>query len=158
MEYRRLGKSGLKVSVVGLGGNTFGRYADEAQTASIVHAAIDQGVNIVDTADMYNNGVSEQHVGAALKGRRSDMLIATKVWYPMGPGPNDRGLSRKHIMDGVEASLRRLGTDYVDLLQAHSWDAETPLEETARALDDLVREGKVRYLGNSNFTGWQTVW
>jgi aryl-alcohol dehydrogenase-like predicted oxidoreductase len=158
VQYRRLGRSGLKVSVLGLGGNTFGRYADAAQTARIIHHAIDIGVNLVDTADSYTNGVSEEHVGAALKGRRADMLIATKVCSPMGPGPNDRGLSRKHVMDGVEASLRRLGTDYIDLYQVHAWDPDAPLEETLRALDDLVRDGKVRYLGCSNFTGWQTVW
>jgi aryl-alcohol dehydrogenase-like predicted oxidoreductase len=157
MQYRRLGASGLKVSVLGLGGNTFGRYADAAQTARIIHRAIDLGVNLVDTADSYTNGVSEEHVGAALEGRRSDMLIATKVCSAVGPGPNDRGVSRKHIMDGIEASLRRLRTDYVDLYQVHMWDPESPLEETLRALDDLVRAGKVRYLGCSNFTGWQTV-
>jgi len=158
MEYRRLGSSGLKVSVLGLGGNTFGVSADLAQTARIVHHAIELGVNFVDTADTYTRGVSEEYVGAALRGRRGDMMIATKVYGEMGPGPNDRGLSRQHILNGVEASLRRLGTDYIDLYQVHFWDAETPLDETLRTLDDLVRDGKVRYLGCSNYTGWQTVW
>jgi aryl-alcohol dehydrogenase-like predicted oxidoreductase len=162
VEYRRLGGSGLKVSVVGLGGNTFGRYADADQTARIIHHAIDVGVNFVDTADSYPNtpgfGISEEYIGRALRGRRSDMMIATKVCSPVGPGPNDVGISRKHVMDSIDASLRRLGTDYVDLYQLHHWDAQTPLEESLRALDDLVRAGKVRYVGCSNFTGWQTVW
>jgi len=158
MQYKRLGKSGLKVSAVGLGGNTFGRFADEGQTAQCIHAALDVGINFFDTADVYNAGVSEQFVGKALTGRRDRALIASKVVMPMGEGPNDRGASRGHIMDGVHASLRRLGTDYIDLLQLHQWDAETPIEETMRALDDLVRGGQVRYIGCSNYTAWQLVW
>ncbi len=158
MRYKRLGRSGLKVSAVGLGGNTFGRYADEKETARVIHAALDVGINFFDTADVYNNGVSEEYVGKALKDRRSGALIASKVAMAMGDGPNDRGLSRAHIIDGVHAGLRRLGTDYMDLLQVHAWDAETPIEETMRALDDLVRDGTVRYIGCSNFTAWQLVW
>lgn len=158
MQYKRLGRSGLKVSAVGLGGNTFGRYADEKETARVIHAALDVGINFFDTADVYNSGVSEEYVGKALKDRRGGAVIASKVAMAMGDGPNDRGLSRAHIMDGVHAGLRRLGTDYMDLLQVHAWDAETPIEETMRALDDLVRNGKVRYIGCSNFTAWQLVW
>lgn len=157
MRYKRLGNSGLKVSAVGLGGNTFGRYVDEAGTARIIHRALDLGINFFDTADAYGNGVSERHVGKALADRRDKGLIASKVAMKMGDGPNDQGLSRQHIIDGVDACLRRLGTDYLDLLQVHRWDPETPLEETMRALDDLVRAGKVRYLGCSNFTAWQLV-
>jgi aryl-alcohol dehydrogenase-like predicted oxidoreductase len=157
MQYKRLGKSGLKVSAVGLGGNTFGRHADAAQTARCIHAALDRGITFFDTADVYNAGVSETFVGQALAGRRDRAIIASKVAMPMGDGPNDRGLSRAHILDGVHASLKRLDTEYIDLLQVHQWDAETPLEETMRALDDLVRDGVVRYLGCSNFTAWQRV-
>jgi aryl-alcohol dehydrogenase-like predicted oxidoreductase len=155
MRYKRLGSSGLKVSVVGLGGNTFGRYVDEAGTARIIHRALDLGVNFFDTADVYSNGVSEQFVGKALADRRDRALIGSKVAMKMGEGPNDRGLSRHHVIAGVEAGLRRLGTDYLDLLQVHAPDPETPIEETMRALDDLVRAGKVRYLGCSNFAAWQ---
>ena len=155
MEYRNLGRSGLKVSAIGLGGNTFGNGADEAQTAKIIHRALDIGVNFVDTADVYSRGVSEQFVGKAVKGRRHEVLIATKVRGKMGDLPNDEGLSRKHIMDGIEASLRRLETDYVDLYQVHQVDDSTPIYETLSALDDLVRQGKVRYIGCSNFAAWQ---
>ena len=155
MEYRRLGGSGLKVSAVGLGGNTFGRYVDEAGTARIIHHALDVGINFFDTADTYSNGVSEEYVGKALRDRRERGLIATKLAMKMGEGPNDRGLSRHHVLGGVDANLRRLGTDYIDLLQVHAWDPETPLEETMRALDDVVRAGKVRYIGCSNFSAWQ---
>ncbi len=155
MRYKRLGTSGLKVSVIGLGGNTFGRYVDAPGTARIIHRAIELGINFFDTADVYSIGVSEDHVGKALADRRDKGLIASKVAMKMGEGPNEQGLSRGHIIAGVEASLRRLGTDYLDLLQVHSWDPETPIEETMRALDDLVRAGKVRYLGCSNFTAWQ---
>ncbi len=157
MRYKRLGNSGLKVSVVGLGGNTFGRYVDEAGTARILHHALDLGLNFFDTADAYSQGVSEQHVGKALADRRERAVIGSKVALKMGDGPNDVGLSRHHIIAGVEASLRRLGTDYLDLLQVHQWDKDSPIEESLRALDDLVRSGKVRYLGCSNFTAWQLV-
>ncbi len=155
MRYKRLGNSGLKVSAIGLGGNTFGRYVDAAGTAQIVHHAIDLGINFFDTADAYTNGLSEDHLGKALADRRDKGLIASKVAIKVGDGPNDQGLSRAHIIAGVDACLQRLGTDYLDLLQVHRWDPETPLEETMRALDDLVRAGKVRYIGCSNFTAWQ---
>lgn len=158
MKYRRLGTSGLRVSVLGLGCNTFGRFADADQTARIVHAALDHGVNFFDTADVYSAGASEEFLGRALAGRRHQAVVATKVHGAMGDGPNDRGSSRAHIIDGVHASLRRLGMDHIDLLQLHNWDPETPIEESLGALDDLVRQGKVRYIGCSNFTGWQLVW
>ncbi|HEX9058522.1 MAG TPA: aldo/keto reductase [Ktedonobacterales bacterium] len=157
MEYRRLGRSGLRVSAIGLGGNTFGRYADAARTAEIVGRALDLGVNLFDTADVYNSGQSEEFIGRAIRGRRDQALIATKVSSRVGDGPNDAGASRKHIMDGCEASLRRLGTDYIDLYQIHWFDSDTPQDETLAALDDLVRAGKVRYLGCSNYAAWQVT-
>ncbi|HEU5315886.1 MAG TPA: aldo/keto reductase [Chloroflexota bacterium] len=155
MEYRQLGRSGLKVSAIGLGGNTFGNGADEAQTGRIINRALDIGVNFIDTADVYSRGVSETFVGKAVKGRRHETLIATKVRGKMGDLPNDEGLSRKHIMDGIEASLKRLATDYVDLYQVHQVDASTPIYETLSTLDALVQQGKVRYIGCSNFAAWQ---
>jgi aryl-alcohol dehydrogenase-like predicted oxidoreductase len=155
MEYRQLGRSGLRVSAIGLGGNTFGNGADEAQTERIVGRALDLGINFVDTADIYSRGVSESFVGKALSGRRHAAVIATKVHGRMGDLPNDMGLSRRHIVDGIEASLRRLSTDYVDLYQVHQVDASTPIYETLSALDDLVHQGKVRYIGCSNFAAWQ---
>lgn len=157
MEYRQLGKSGLRVSVIGLGGNTFGRYADEARTAAIIHQAIDQGINMVDTADVYGNGVSEELVGKAIRGHRDEVLVATKVGMQMGERPNERGSSRKHIIEGCHASLRRLNIESIDLYQIHAFDSATPLEETLGALDDLVRAGKVRYIGCSNYAAWQVV-
>lgn len=161
MEYRRLGRSGLRVSVIGLGGNTFGRYADERQTAAIIDAALEAGINFFDTANIYNAGVSEQYLGKALHGRREQALIATKVGMRMGQGPNESGSSRKHIFDSVHASLRRLDGGYIDLLQIHEFDANTPLEETLNALNDLVRAGDVRYIGCSNYDAWrltQALW
>jgi aryl-alcohol dehydrogenase-like predicted oxidoreductase len=155
MEYRQLGRSGLKVSAIGLGGNTFGNGADEAQTGRIINHALDIGVNFIDTADVYSRGVSETFVGKAVAGRRSEAIIATKVRGRMGDRPNDEGLSRKHILEGVEASLQRLATDYVDLYQVHQVDANTPIYETLSALDALVQQGKVRYIGCSNFAAWQ---
>jgi aryl-alcohol dehydrogenase-like predicted oxidoreductase len=155
VEYRQLGRSGLKVSAIGLGGNTFGNGADQAQTARIVGRALDLGVNFIDTADVYSRGVSEEFVGKAVGGRRHEAIIATKVNGRMGDLPNDAGLSRRHVMDGIEASLRRLGTDYVDLYQVHQVDQVTPVYETLSALDDLVHQGKVRYLGCSNYAAWQ---
>lgn len=155
MEYRRLGGSGLKISVVGLGGNQFGAKVDRAGTARVVHAAIELGVNFIDTADVYGRGRSEEALGAALAGQWDKVVLATKVRSPMGDGPNDRGASRYHIVEGVNGSLRRLNTDHIDLLQIHSWDGETPIEETMRALDDLVSSGKVRYIGASNYAAWQ---
>jgi aryl-alcohol dehydrogenase-like predicted oxidoreductase len=155
MEYRRLGHSGLKISIVGLGGNQFGAKVDQSATERIVHAAMDLGVNFIDTADVYGRGRSEEVLGEALVGRWDKIVLASKVRSPMGDGPNDRGASRYHIFEGVHASLRRLKTDHIDLLQIHSWDAETPIEETMRALDDLVSTGKVRYIGASNYAAWQ---
>ena len=157
MEYRTLGRSGLKVSCMSLGTNAFGGRADEASSIAVVHAALDAGVNLIDTADIYTGGESERIIGKALKGRRSQAVLATKVFNRMGPGPNDAGLSRGHILDAVDASLRRLDLDYIDLYQLHDWDPGTPLEETLRTLDDLVRWGKVRYVGCSNFAAWQMV-
>lgn len=161
MEYRRLGASGLRVSVIGLGGNTFGRYADERQTAGIISAALDAGINFIDTADVYNHGVSEEYIGKALQGRREGAIVATKVGMRWGEGPNESGSSRAHIMENVHASLRRLGMETIDLLQIHAFDPETPLEETLSALNDLVRQGKVRYIGCSNYDAWrltQALW
>lgn len=155
MEYRNLGCSGLKVSEIGLGGNTFGLRADEQTSLAIIDQAIDLGINYIDTADMYTQGRSEEIVGKAVKSQRSRVIIATKFGRAMGDGPNDQGGSRYYIMKAVEASLRRLQTDYIDLYQAHLPDPTTPIEETLRALDDLVRDGKVRYIGCSNFAAWQ---
>jgi aryl-alcohol dehydrogenase-like predicted oxidoreductase len=136
---------------------TFGRETDEGDSREIVSRFLEAGGNFIDTADVYSKGISEEITGRAIKGVRDDVVLATKVFFPMGEGPNDVGLSRKHIMQGCEDSLRRLGTDYIDLYQAHCWDAATPLKETLSALTDLVRSGKVRYIGVSNFTGWQLM-
>ncbi len=155
MEYRTLGKSGLKVSAISLGGNNFGWWADEQASIAVINQAIDLGINFIDTADMYDRGRSEEFVGRAVKGKRANVVIATKFGYPMGDSPNERGGSRHYIMKAAEDSLRRLQTDYIDHYQIHLPDPTTPIEETLRALDDLVRAGKVRYIGCSNFTGWQ---
>jgi aryl-alcohol dehydrogenase-like predicted oxidoreductase len=158
MRYRRLGQSGLKVSELGLGTWVFG--ADDVdwnESCRIIHQALDAGINLIDTADVYRGGESERVVGAALRGRRHDVVLATKVGGEGGPGPHDRGLSRKRIMQMVEESLRRLDTDYIDLYQIHRMDVDTPSEETLRALDDLVRSGKVRYIGSSNHSAWKLV-
>jgi len=155
MEFRRVGESGLEVSVVGVGCNQFGRRVDAAGVVRIVHAALDAGVTLFDTADVYGGGESERLLGAALRGRRDAAIVATKVGAQMGEGLYNTGASRRHIRAGVEASLRRLGTDWIDLYQIHNPDVDTPIEETLSALDDLVREGKVRYIGCSNFHGWQ---
>jgi aryl-alcohol dehydrogenase-like predicted oxidoreductase len=158
MEYRRLGGSGLQVSAIGLGCNNFGWRVDEPGTRAVVGTALDQGITLFDTADVYGpRGVSEEYLGKALDGRRQDAIIATKFAAPMGEGTLHRGASRRYIFEALEASLRRLGTDFIDLYQIHIPDAQTPLEETMRALDDAVRQGKVRYLGSSNFVGWQLV-
>jgi aryl-alcohol dehydrogenase-like predicted oxidoreductase len=160
MRYRRLGNSGLVVSVVGLGCNNFGRRVDLDGTRAVVHAALELGVNLFDTADIYGNphGASEEMLGAALKGRRDEAVVATKFGMDMGgaygPDHGARG-ARRYIMRAVEASLRRLGTDHIDLYQLHEPDPATPIDETLSTLDELVRSGKVRYLGNSNFAGWQ---
>ncbi|MFP4374847.1 MAG: aldo/keto reductase [Spirochaetaceae bacterium] len=162
MQYRPLGNSGLIVSRVCLGTMVFGeegeRGADEASSLEMIDRFIDAGGNFIDTADVYAGGRSEEIVGKALsRVARDHIILATKVRMPVGEGPNDIGLSRKHITDGVEASLRRLGTDYIDLYYTHMWDPVTPLEETLRALDDLVRDGKIRYIGVSNFSAWQLM-
>jgi aryl-alcohol dehydrogenase-like predicted oxidoreductase len=157
MEYRKLGSSGLRISAVGLGCNPFGNEVDVATAEKIVTTAIDNGVTYFDTADSYFAGRSEEYLGAALKGRRDDVIIATKFGNRMGQRQNDSGASRKHIMDACEASLRRLQTDYIDVYQVHSPDRNTPIEETMRALDDLVRQGKVRYIGCSNFYEWEVA-
>jgi len=155
MEQRRLGRSGLQVSAVGIGCNNFGGRMDQVATRAVVDAAIDHGITLFDTADVYGNQQSESLLGTALGARRPSVIVATKFAMPMGPGLSDRGGSRSYVVRAVEASLRRLGTDYIDLYQMHAPDPGTPIDETLRALDDVVRAGKVRYLGNSNFTGWQ---
>lgn len=157
MEYRRLGSSGVLVSAIGLGGNTFGRYCDEKQTAAVVHRALDLGVNHIDTADMYSRGVSEEYIGRAIAGRRQEVVLATKTGFPLHEGPNGQGLSRRRIIASLDASLKRLGTDYVDLFYLHRPDPDTPIDESLRALDDLVRAGKVRYAAISNYAGWQVA-
>ena len=158
MEYRNLGDSGLKISLAGLGCNNFGMRCDPEQSRAVVHRALDEGVTFFDTADIYGNrGGSEELLGKALGKRRREVVVATKFGMPMGAGPYDRGASRRYLMAAAEASLRRLDTDYLDLYQLHQPDPDTPQEETLAALDDLVRAGKVRYLGNSNFSGWQVA-
>ncbi len=161
MKIKRMGRTGLKVSEICLGTMTFGLQCDEQTSFAIMNAALEHGVNFIDTADGYpmggnleTVGRTETIVGQWIKGRRDKIVLATKCWVPMSSEPNDRGLSRKHIFDAVEASLRRLQTDYIDLYQAHAPDPETPLDETLRAFDDLVHQGKVRYLGCSNFKAW----
>ena len=161
MSYRRLGASGLAVSVVGLGCNNFGGRTDSERSATVIAAALDEGINLFDTADRYGGaGASEAILGAALRGRRDDVVIATKFGMDMqGANGVDLGArgSRRYIIRAAEASLRRLGTDWIDLYQMHVPDPGTPIEETLSALDDLVRSGKVRYLGHSNFRGWQAA-
>ena len=163
MDYVRLGSTGLKVSRICLGMMTYGSSAwhpwtlDEATSRPFVKRALERGVTFFDTADMYSRGASEEVTGRALKdfAKRDQVVVATKVCLPMGDGPNDKGLSRTHLLDGIDASLRRLGTDYVDLYQIHRFDYETPIEETMRTLDDIVRSGKVRYIGASSMYAWQ---
>lgn len=155
MEYRQLGNSGTRVSVIGMGTNRFGNKVEQTAVNEIISAAADLGVNFIDTADVYGNGASETTLGYALKGKRDKFVVATKVYMEMGDGPNDYGSSRYHILNGVEASLRRLQTDYIDLYQMHRWDNTTPIEETLRTLDDLVSSGKVRYIGASAYAAWQ---
>jgi len=156
MRYRFLGRSGLKVSELCLGAMTFGRETDEKTSHSMLDTFVGAGGTFVDTADVYGQGRSEEILGDWLaQGARERVVVATKVRFPMGDGPNDQGLSRGHIRRSVENSLRRLKTDHVDLYQVHAWDGATALEETLSTLDDLVHEGKVRYLGASNYSGWQ---
>jgi aryl-alcohol dehydrogenase-like predicted oxidoreductase len=165
MEYRQLGSSGLRVSTLTLGTMGFGGTGWAAAVGTIdvegarrqITMALDAGVNLIDTADVYSSGLSEEIVGKALPVAREDVLLASKVRMPMGDGPNDAGLSRHHVIRGCEASLRRLGTDYLDLYQVHEWDGQTPLEETLAALDHLVTSGKVRYIGASNYAAWQLM-
>jgi 1-deoxyxylulose-5-phosphate synthase len=163
MEFVRLGSTGLKVSRICLGMMTYGSpewhpwTLDEAAARPFVKRALERGINFFDTADMYSRGVSEEITGRALKdfAKRDQVIVATKVCQPMGDGPNDKGLSRKHLLDGIDASLRRLGMDYVDLYQIHRFDYDTPIEETMQALDDIVRAGKARYIGASSMYAWQ---
>jgi aryl-alcohol dehydrogenase-like predicted oxidoreductase len=156
MQYRNLGRAGVKVSAIGIGCNQFGGKVDEAGTKTIVQKALDEGINFFDTANVYGNkGTSEEYVGAALQGQWDKVVIATKGRFKMGDGPNEVGASRYHIMNAVEASLRRLGTDHIDLYQIHRWDESVHVQEMMRTLDDLVRAGKVRYIGASQFSAWQ---
>lgn len=166
MEYRLLGRSGLKVSTITLGTMTMGGKGNFAKVGNAgvdearrqIDLCLDAGVNLIDTADVYSTGGSEEIIGEVLGGKRkAGVLIATKARFPMGDGPNDRGLSRHHLIEACEASLRRLRTDVIDLYQVHQWDGQTPLEETIDALDSLVRQGKVRYIGASNYSGWHLM-
>ena len=166
MEHRPLGRSGLKVPVLSLGAGTFGgtteffkRWgsSDVREASRLVDLCIERGANFFDTADIYSNGASEEILGAALKGRRDQALVATKATFPTGKGPNEKGSSRHHLTRALEASLKRLGTDYVDVYFLHGFDALTPLEETLRTLDGMVRSGKVRYIGCSNYSGWHLM-
>jgi len=166
MEHRRLGASGLKVPALSFGAATFGGRGPffsewgstgAAEARRIVDLCLDAGVTLFDTADVYSEGASEQVLGQAIKGRRDRVLISTKTALPLGDGPNDAGTSRSRLTSAVEASLRRLGTDYIDLLQLHAFDAATPVEESLATLGDLVRAGKLRYVGVSNFSGWQLM-
>ncbi|MBK5288750.1 MAG: aldo/keto reductase [Acidimicrobiia bacterium] len=155
MELRQFGTTGMRVTEVCLGAMTFGRETPEDESREILDRYLDAGGNFIDTANVYNRGASEEILGRALGARRDRIVLATKCRMPMGSGPNDAGASRRVIRDQVEASLRRLQTDWIDLYQIHCWDQNTPLEETLSTLNDLVREGKVRYIGASNYTGWQ---
>jgi aryl-alcohol dehydrogenase-like predicted oxidoreductase len=165
MDYRQLGASGLRVSALTLGTMTFGGRDNFANVGSTdvdgarrqLDLCLDRGVNFVDTANVYSGGLSEEILGKAIESRRDRLLLATKARMPMGDGSNDAGLSRHHLIAECEASLRRLGTDHIDLYQVHEWDGQTPLEETMEALDTLVRSGKVRYVGASNYSGWQLM-
>ncbi|SEO56876.1 Predicted oxidoreductase [Methylobacterium sp. ap11] len=166
MDYRQFGRSGLKVPILSLGTGTFGggneffqRWGrtDVAEASRMVDLCLEAGVNFFDTADIYSQGASEEILGQALKGKRDRALISTKATFPMGEGPNDKGSSRYHLVRACEASLKRLGTDHIDVYFMHGFDALTPVDETLRALDDLVRAGKIGYIGASNFSGWQLM-
>jgi aryl-alcohol dehydrogenase-like predicted oxidoreductase len=166
MEYRQLGHSGLKVSALSLGVATFGGSneffrawgeTDVEEARKLIDISLDAGINLFDTADVYSQGLSEEILGKAIAGRRNKLLISTKATFPMGEGPNDLGSSRYHVIEAVEASLRRLKTDYVDIYHMHGFDATTPVEETLETLDTLVKEGKVRYIACSNFSGWHLM-
>ena len=161
MKYRKLGGSGLEVSEIGLGTNNFGQRLDFESSDRVISQCIDSGINLIDTSNSYGATLSEEYIGRSLVGRRDGVVLATKVSSRMAEGPNQAGNSRIHIMDQIDASLARLQTDYIDLYQIHWWDDNTPIEETLRALDDLVRDGKIRYFGCSNFSSWQvceSVW
>ena len=155
MQLRRLGNSGVRVSVIGIGTNQFGGAVDQNTVHDVLSLAQELEINFIDTANAYTGGESERLLGRALRGRRDRFLVATKAFFPVGPGPNDRGASRHHLLRAVEDSLRRLQTDYIDLYQMHRWDWRTPLEQTMRTLDDLVSAGVVRYVGASNYMSWQ---
>jgi aryl-alcohol dehydrogenase-like predicted oxidoreductase len=166
MEYRSLGASGLKTPVLSFGTGTFGGQgplfaawgdSDEREARRLIDICLEAGVNLFDSADVYSNGLAEERLGVAVRGRRDQVLISTKTSLPMGDGPADWGSSRARLIRAVEASLRRLGTDYIDLLQLHAFDSTTPVEEVVSSLDQLVRDGKVRYVGASNFAGWQLM-
>ena len=166
MEFRRLGRSGFKVPVLSLGTGTFGGgneffaawgTSDVAHATRLIDIALEGGLNMFDTADAYSHGKAEEILGQAIKGRRDKVIISTKGAFGMGEGPNDLGTSRHHLIETVHGSLRRLGTDYIDLYQLHAFDAVTPVEEALRTLDDLVRQGKIRYIGCSNFSGWHLM-
>src|SRR6185503_4164126 len=165
MEYRLLGRSGLKISALTMGTMTFGAEgfftkagnSSVADARRIIDISRDAGINLLDTANVYSTGKSEEAIGEALEGGRKDLMIATKVRFPMGKGPNEAGLSRHHIIHECEASLRRLKRDVIDLYQVHEWDGQTPLEETMEALDTLLKQGKVRYIGCSNYSGWHIM-
>ena len=155
MKFRHLGNSGLEVSEIGIGTNNFGGRLEYRESKAVVLAALDQGINLFDTANIYSHGVSEEYIGRALEGRRHDAVIATKFGMRWSDGPHGQGGSRKHFMDSLEDSLRRLQTDYIDVYQIHMQDPATPIEETLRAFDDAVRDGKVRYIGCSNYDAWR---
>jgi aryl-alcohol dehydrogenase-like predicted oxidoreductase len=166
MDYRYLGRSGLKVPALSFGAGTFGGQgplfsawgtSDAKEANRLVDICLEAGLNLFDTADVYSNGASEEILGAAIKGRRDKVLISTKMTLPMGDGPNDVGSSRSRLIDGTEAALRRLGSDHIDLLQLHAFDAFTPIEEVLSTLDALIRAGKIRQVGVSNFAGWQLM-
>jgi aryl-alcohol dehydrogenase-like predicted oxidoreductase len=166
MEFRLLGGSGFKVPVLSLGTATFGGAneffkgfgsSDVVEATRLVDVSLEAGLNMFDTADMYSEGVAEEILGHAIKGRRDHVIVSTKATFRVGPGPNDVGSSRYHLLRSVEASLRRLQTDYIDLFQLHGFDAVTPIEETLSTLDDLVKAGKIRYIGCSNFSGWHLM-
>src|ERR1700759_280391 len=165
MEYRQLGRSGLRISTLTLGTMTFAGKGgfnavgntDLEGAKRQIGMALDAGVNLIDTADVYSGGISEEIVGQAIKGKRDDLLLSSKVRMTMGDGPNDAGLSRHHIITGLEASLRRLDTDHIDIYHVHEWDGQTPVEETLSTLDSLVKAGKIRYLAASNYSGWQLM-
>jgi len=166
MDYRQLGRSGLKVPVLSFGAGTFGGSgplfgnwgtSDAKEARRLVDICLEAGVTLFDTADVYSNGASEEVLGEAIKGRRNDVLISTKAALPMGEGPNDAGSSRSRLLRSIDAALKRLGSDHIDLFQLHAFDAATPIEEVLSTLDSLVRQGKIRYVGVSNFSGWQIM-